>query len=88
MCLGMPALVRSVNGRIALVDFGDGVLREVDAGAVDRVEPGDVVVVHAGVIIERLGGRDIEELVRGVKEFVEELEKRAEELLMLYGGGG
>ncbi|NOZ88493.1 MAG: HypC/HybG/HupF family hydrogenase formation chaperone [Crenarchaeota archaeon] len=85
MCLGIPAEVKEVRGHVAVVDFGDGVLREVDAGAIEDLKPGDLVIVHAGVIIERLKGREAEELVRNIQEFIEELERRAEELARLYG---
>ena len=84
MCLGIPAEVKEVKGHIAVVDFGDGVLREVDAGAIEDLKPGDLVIVHAGVIIEKLKGEEAEEIVRNIEEFISVLEKRAEELAELY----
>ncbi len=64
---------------IAVVDFGDGVLREVDAGAIEDLKPGDLVIVHAGVIIEKLKPEEAERIVKTLEEFISELEKRAEE---------
>ncbi len=64
---------------IAVVDFGDGVLREVDAGAIEDLKPGDLVIVHAGVIIEKLKPEEAERIVKTLEEFINELEKRAEE---------
>jgi hydrogenase expression/formation protein HypC len=51
MCLAIPARVTRVNGDKAQVDFGEGVLREVN---VTLVEPkvGDYVLVHAGYAIQ------------------------------------
>jgi len=80
MCLGIPAEVKEVRpDGIAVVDFGDGVLREVDAGAIEDLKPGDLVIVHAGVIIEKLKPEEAERIVKTLEEFINELEKRAEE---------
>jgi len=80
MCLGIPGEVKEVRPEgVAVVDFGDGVLREVDAGAIQDLKPGDLVVVHAGVIIEKLKPEEAERIARTLEEFAAELEKRAEE---------
>ncbi len=85
MCLGIPAEVKELRGRIALVDFGDGVLREVDASSIEDVRPGDLVIVHAGVIIEKLKPDEANNMIKEITDFIEELEKKADELLRLYG---
>jgi len=53
MCLAIPARVTSVDGDKAKVDFGEGVLRDVN---VSLVEPkvGDYVLVHAGYAIQKM----------------------------------
>ena len=84
MCLGIPAEVKEVRGHVALVDFGDGVLLSLDAGAIGDLKPGDLVVVHAGVIIEKLRPEEAEEITRIIMEFINELEKRADDLLKIY----
>jgi hydrogenase expression/formation protein HypC len=54
MCLGYPGRIIEVDGDLAKVDFGGGVVREniiislVDAGV------GDYVIVHAGYAIQVL----------------------------------
>jgi len=53
MCWGVPARVVEVKGLEAIVDFGGGVRRRVLVG-VSEVRAGDVVVVHAGVIIGKM----------------------------------
>ena len=50
MCLAIPAKVMSVNGEKANVDFGQGVLREVNVSLVEA-KVGDYVLVHAGYAI-------------------------------------
>jgi len=57
MCLAIPARVTIVEGDKAKVDFGEGVLREVN---VSLVEPkvGDYVLVHAGYAIEKMDEKD------------------------------
>jgi len=81
LCLGVPALVKAVRGDVALVDFGDGVEREVLGATYEDVKPGDIVIVHAGVIIEKLKDEKLDELLRMLNEFREDLEKKADELL-------
>ena len=80
MCLGIPAEVKEVKGDIVLVDFGDGVLREVYGGAYEDLKPGDIVIVHAGIIIEKLRPERAEELVKAINEFIEDLETKANQL--------
>ncbi|HKZ88382.1 MAG TPA: HypC/HybG/HupF family hydrogenase formation chaperone [Candidatus Bathyarchaeia archaeon] len=57
MCLAIPALVKSVNGDKAEVDFGESVLREVNVALVDVIV-GDYVLVHAGYAIQKLDKQD------------------------------
>jgi hydrogenase expression/formation protein HypC len=57
MCLAIPALVKSVQGDKAQVDFGQGVLREVNVALVEA-KVGDYVLVHAGYAIQKLDQKD------------------------------
>ncbi|MEM2098637.1 MAG: HypC/HybG/HupF family hydrogenase formation chaperone [Candidatus Bathyarchaeia archaeon] len=57
MCLAIPARVVSVDGDKAKVDFGEGVLREVNVSLVDA-KVGDYVLVHAGYAIQRMDAED------------------------------
>ena len=51
MCLAIPAKIINLNGSQASVDFGQGVLREVNVSLVEA-KVGDYVLVHAGYAIQ------------------------------------
>ena len=53
MCLAIPARVISVDHSKAKVDFGEGVLREINVTLVDAKED-DYVLVHAGYAIQTI----------------------------------
>ncbi|PLJ77521.1 HypC/HybG/HupF family hydrogenase formation chaperone [Infirmifilum sp. SLHALR2] len=73
MCWGAPAVVVESSGPVAKVDYGDGVIREVFVGISEgRVEPGDLVMVHAGVIITKLTPEGILEQIDFIKSVVGE----------------
>ena len=57
MCLAIPALVKSVDGDNAQVDFGEGVLRDVNVTLVNA-KVGDYVLVHAGYAIQLMDEKD------------------------------
>ena len=63
MCLAIPAEVKEVHGDTAKVDFGGGVIREVNVLLV-HVKVGDYVLVHAGYAIEVLDREDAMETLR------------------------
>lgn len=61
MCVGLPARVVSVDDEgMALVD-ASGARREVSAGLVADLAPGDYVMVHAGSAIARITDDDADE---------------------------
>ncbi len=60
MCVGLPARVVSVKDGMALVD-ASGAKREVSAELIDELDPGDYVMVHAGVAIARITSDDEDE---------------------------
>ena len=53
MCVGLSAKVVRVADGTALID-ASGAQREVSAGVLDDLEPGDFVMVHAGVAIAKI----------------------------------
>ncbi len=53
MCVGLSARVVKVEDGTALID-ASGAQREVSAGVLDDLEPGDFVMVHAGVAIAKI----------------------------------
>jgi hydrogenase expression/formation protein HypC len=70
MCLAIPALIKSVTGDKAQVDFGEGVLREVNISLVDA-KVDDYVLVHAGYAIQKLDREDALETLSLWKEVLE-----------------
>lgn len=57
MCVGLPARVVSVNDGTAVID-ANGAKRDVRAELLDDLEPGDYVMVHAGVAIAKIDSDD------------------------------
>ncbi|MEM2517554.1 MAG: HypC/HybG/HupF family hydrogenase formation chaperone [Candidatus Bathyarchaeia archaeon] len=74
MCLAIPAKVVSVQGNFAKVDFGGGIIREVDVSLVD-VKVNDYVLVHAGYAIQVLSKEEAQETLRLWSEILEIEEK-------------
>ena len=60
MCLAIPARVMSVKGEKAQVDFGEGVLRDVNVTLVDA-KVGEYVLVHAGYAIQKMDEEEAKE---------------------------
>jgi len=63
MCLAIPAKVIDVQGDVAKVDFGEGVLREVNVMLVDA-KIGEYVLVHAGYAIQVIDRKAAEETLQ------------------------
>ena len=60
MCGGLAARVVKINGNMALVD-ASGAKRQVSAELLDGLDPGDYVMVHAGVAIAKITADDVDE---------------------------
>lgn len=60
MCLAIPGKIMSVKNEKAKVDFGEGVLREVNVTLVNA-KTGDYVLVHAGYAIQILDEKEAQE---------------------------
>jgi hydrogenase expression/formation protein HypC len=60
MCLAIPAKVMNINSDKASVDFGQGVLREVNVSLVEA-KVGDYVLVHAGYAIQVIEEKEAQE---------------------------
>jgi len=63
MCLAIPAKIVSRKEDKAEVDFGEGVLREVNVTLVEA-KVGDYVLVHAGYAIQVLDEEEALETLR------------------------
>lgn len=68
MCVGLSARVVNVTDGTALID-ANGAQRAVSAGILEDLEPGDFVMVHAGVAIAKITADDAQE----ADEVMEEL---------------
>ena len=60
MCVGLSARVLKVKNGTALID-ATGAKREVSASLLTDLEPGDYIMVHAGVAIAKIGSDDVKE---------------------------
>ena len=60
MCVGLPARVVKINNGMALVD-ASGAKREVSAELIDEIDPGDYVMIHAGIAIAKITDNDANE---------------------------
>ncbi len=56
MCVGLSAKVVKING-VAIIDAG-GAKREISSQLIEDLEPGDYVMVHAGVAIAKITDED------------------------------
>ncbi|MGN0163010.1 MAG: HypC/HybG/HupF family hydrogenase formation chaperone [Candidatus Ornithomonoglobus sp.] len=60
MCVAAPGLVRSIDNNIAKIDYSGNIV-EANAGLV-KVKPGDYVLVHAGLVIQKINEREAKEM--------------------------
>ena len=67
MCVGLPAKVVTLKNGMAVVD-ASGAKREVSAELLDELEPGDYVMVHAGIAIAKITEEDGSETDRIMEE--------------------
>ena len=69
MCVGLSAKVVKINNGTAVID-ADGAKREISAQLLEDLEPGDYVMVHAGVAIAKITDEDDNETEELMEEFV------------------
>ena len=53
MCVGLPAKVMNLKNGRAVVD-ASGARKEISAELLNDLEPGDYVMVHAGIAIAKI----------------------------------
>ena len=57
MCVGLSAKVVRISDGMVMVD-ASGAKREISVQLLDDVEPGDYVMVHAGIAIAKITDED------------------------------
>ena len=60
MCVGLPAKIMTMKDGVAVVD-ASGAKREISTELLENVEPGDYVMVHAGIAIAKIQEEEDEE---------------------------
>ena len=69
MCVGLSAKVVKISNGTAVIDAG-GAKREVSAQLLEDLEPGDYVMVHAGVAIAKITEEYDSETEQLMEEFL------------------
>lgn len=60
MCVGLPAKVVNIEDGMAVVD-ATGAKRKVSVELLEELNPGDYVMVHAGIAIAKIDGESSDE---------------------------
>ena len=68
MCVGLPGSIVTMKDGMAVID-ASGAKREISTELIENLEPGDYVMVHAGIAIAKIQEEDDEE----TEELLEEL---------------
>jgi hydrogenase expression/formation protein HypC len=69
MCLAVPAEVKSIDGHVAMVDYG-GVRRTANISLVEA-NVGDYVIVHAGYAIQVMDKEEAEKTLDLFREMLD-----------------
>ena len=77
MCIAIPGIVESVDGRRAVVYFG-GVRREamLDLMEEGSIKPGTYVIVHTGFVIQTLDREEAEKTIETWRELLAEMDEQ------------
>jgi hydrogenase expression/formation protein HypC len=70
MCLAIPALIKSIDGKDAEVEIG-GVSRRISLWLTPEARVGDYVLLHTGYAINILDQDEAEETLRLLEEMAE-----------------
>ena len=68
MCVGLPARVVNIEDGMAIVD-ATGAKRKVSVELLDELNPGDYVMVHAGIAISKIEGQSCEETAEILEKY-------------------
>jgi len=85
MCLGVYGKILNIEGDLATVDFGGGLVKKALIGVEDANE-GDYVVVHAGIIVSKLNRSELTAVFNYLEEAARQtvgIESEADEYIRL-----
>lgn len=68
MCVGLPAKVEEIDDGMAVVD-ATGARRKISIELIKNLNPGDYVMIHAGIAIAKITAEEAQE----TQEVMEEL---------------
>jgi hydrogenase expression/formation protein HypC len=71
MCLAIPALIKSIEGKEAEVEIG-GITRGISLWLTPEAKVGDYVLLHTGYAISIIDQEEAEETLRLFAEIAEE----------------
>ena len=74
MCLAIPALIKSIEGKEGEVDMG-GITRRISLWLTPEAKVGDYALVHTGYAINILDQKEAEETLRLFEEIAEAAER-------------
>jgi len=74
MCLAIPVLIKSIEGKEAEVEIG-GITRRISLWLTPEAKVGDYALIHTGYAINILDQEQAEETLRLLKEIAEAEEK-------------
>jgi len=70
MCLAIPALIKSIEGKEAEAEIG-GITRRISLWLTPEAKVGDYVLLHAGYAINIFDQEEAEETLRLLREIAE-----------------
>ena len=70
MCLAVPALIKAIENKEAIVELG-GVQRRVSIWLTPEAQVGDYVLVHTGYAINVIDAQEAKETLRLLQELAE-----------------
>jgi len=77
MCLAIPAMIKSVDGLSAEVEFGE-VSRRISIWLTPDVKPGDYVLLHTGYSINVIDEDEAKETLRLLEAVADGLDSEAD----------
>ncbi|MBT9149320.1 MAG: HypC/HybG/HupF family hydrogenase formation chaperone [Dehalococcoidia bacterium] len=76
MCLAIPALIRTIEGKEAEADMG-GISRRISLWLTPEAKVGDYVLIHTGYALSVLDQEEAEETLRLFEEIGRAMEEAA-----------